>query len=138
MVRPTVSTAAREEIAVASMFAWIGWRTSKTTNRLRNLLRYVTNGGGRRGLSPRLQAEDADRLLRRDPGDADRLAEPDDRVDRPAGDRDRPGRARPVLMGGHRIPARVDGDGAALRQALGHLRAPAPLHDRDARVLGRL
>ena len=42
-------------------------------------------------------------------GDAARGARPDHRLHRPADDRRRARRARPPLLGGHRLPARLDG-----------------------------
>src|SRR5205807_8985758 len=56
---------------------------------------------------------------------AARGARPDDRLDGAAPDRLRPRRPVELLLGLHRVHARDDGDGAAVRQARRQVRATA-------------
>ena len=79
------------------------------------------------------------RHLRRAPArPAARVARPDDRLDRAADDRRRPRRDRAPLVGRDRVPARVDGRRAAVREARRPLRAQARPPDRDRDLPRRL
>src|SRR5690606_13611141 len=62
-------------------------------------------------------------------------ARPNDRVDGVADDRGGAGWAGPLVVGGDGLPVDDDGEHAAVREAVGHLRAPAdvPGGDRDLR-----
>ena len=81
---------------------------------------------------------DPPRLQRADARHAARGARPDDRRDRAADDRRRPRRARPPLLGRHRLHPRLDDLDAALRQARRPLRAQAAVPVRDRRLPRRL
>lgn len=65
-------------------------------------------------------------------------ARPDDRVDRAADDRRRPGRPREAVVGRHRVPAVVDRRAAAVRQARRSVRAQDRAAGGDRAVRRRL
>ncbi len=77
-------------------------------------------------------------LLRAAARDAARVARPDDRVHGAADDRRRPRRARPALLGRHRVPARRHRDDPAVGADERPLRPQAPVPGRDRRVPHRL
>ena len=87
---------------------------------------------------PLLDRPDPRDLLRPDGRAAARGARPDDRRDRPAHGGLRARRGQPVLVGLHRLRARLDGDGAAVREARRRARAQAAVHDRDLDLPRRL
>ena len=87
---------------------------------------------------PLLDRPDPRDLLRPDGRAAAGGARPDDRRHRPAHGGLRARRGQPVLVGLHGLRARLDGDGAAVREARRRARAQAALHDRDLDLPRRL
>ena len=80
----------------------------------------------------------AHRVHRADAGDVPGRARPDDRLRRAADHRRRPRRPEPPLLGGHVVPAGLDGLDADLRQARRHVRAQARVPRRDPDLPRRL